>query len=509
MGAVAAITKLMTNPFNINRDPAADPRTRRALDQLQCVLNSLLDSGVIVLAGPSRFKLGDITTRGAPGFDGEPGEDGRSIKGDQGERGLTGFGFPGFDGQDGEDAFPMPGPQGLQGLTGLGFPGFDGEPGEDGISIKGDKGDTGATGATGAGTQGVMGIPGFDGEPGEEPLWLMPPAAAPTPVRGDIDGLTISNNTTDPIYSIDLAAGVVVDSTTAILMQLSAAITQKALNVAWAVGSSAGLLDTGSIATATSTTYHIYLIRRPDTAVVDVIASTSASAPTLPTNYTQYRRIGSILWFGAVLTSISNASPGVVTWTALNNHGFAANDPVVFYAGTGVLPSQLVAGTTYFVKTLTNATQFTVSATAGGTAINTTGGSGTPVCARVRQFNQRGNQFLLKNMVGNFSNSSVGTTATSKAITTPAGIKTDALLSVGVLSGTVICLANFYSPDQADEAVDSSHSIVQSVAAGGLGLVQAIVRTDTSNQIRANTNAANGTVYISTIGWIDTRGRDL
>jgi hypothetical protein len=55
----------------------------------------------------------------------------------------------------------------------------------------------------------------------------------------------------------------------------------------WAVGSGNGGLDTGAI--ANNTTYHFYAIRRPDTGVTDVVFSTSASSPTLPTNYTQYR----------------------------------------------------------------------------------------------------------------------------------------------------------------------------------------------------------------------------
>lgn len=72
--------------------------------------------------------------------------------------------------------------------------------------------------------------------------------------------------------------------------------------------------------------------------------------------------------------TISNASPGVVTYT----NTFAANDPVVFAAGAGTLPSQIVAGTTYYVSaTGLSGSSFSVSATAGGTRINTSGGSGT------------------------------------------------------------------------------------------------------------------------------------
>lgn len=72
--------------------------------------------------------------------------------------------------------------------------------------------------------------------------------------------------------------------------------------------------------------------------------------------------------------TISNASPGVVT---LASHGLAVNDPVIFYT-TGALPTGLTAGTKYYVKTVLTANTFTVSATAGGTVINTSSaGSGT------------------------------------------------------------------------------------------------------------------------------------
>ena len=72
--------------------------------------------------------------------------------------------------------------------------------------------------------------------------------------------------------------------------------------------------------------------------------------------------------------TISQASPGVITKVA---HGLAANDPVVFTT-SGTLPTGLTAGTKYFVKTVLDADTFTVSATAGGAAINTSSaGSGT------------------------------------------------------------------------------------------------------------------------------------
>lgn len=87
--------------------------------------------------------------------------------------------------------------------------------------------------------------------------------------------------------TMSIAAGQVADSTNAVLMSLTAIAKTTS---AWSVGTAAGGLDTGAI--ANSTWYHFYVIRRPDTGVVDVVFSTSASSPTLPANYTQFRRIG-------------------------------------------------------------------------------------------------------------------------------------------------------------------------------------------------------------------------
>jgi hypothetical protein len=72
--------------------------------------------------------------------------------------------------------------------------------------------------------------------------------------------------------------------------------------------------------------------------------------------------------------TVTIASPGVITKTA---HGFVANDPFV-PTTTGALPTGLTDGTKYFVKEVLTADTFTVSATAGGAVINTSGSqSGT------------------------------------------------------------------------------------------------------------------------------------
>jgi hypothetical protein len=67
--------------------------------------------------------------------------------------------------------------------------------------------------------------------------------------------------------------------------------------------------------------------------------------------------------------TISIATPGVVTYT----NTFAANDPVVF-STTGALPTGITAGTTYYVSaTSLSGSSFKISATPGGSVINTSG----------------------------------------------------------------------------------------------------------------------------------------
>lgn len=72
--------------------------------------------------------------------------------------------------------------------------------------------------------------------------------------------------------------------------------------------------------------------------------------------------------------TVTIASPGVLTKVA---HGLSL-DQRVSLETTGALPTGLAADTIYFVKTIPTADTFTLSATQGGAAINTSGGqSGT------------------------------------------------------------------------------------------------------------------------------------
>lgn len=142
--------------------------------------------------------------------------------------------------------------------------------------------------------------------------------------RGIIAGLKLSNNSGDATNDIDIAAGACRDSTDARDLILATGITKR-LDAAWSVGTNQGGLDTGSIA---NTTYHVWLIKRSDTGVVDALFSTSATAPTMPTNYDYKRRLGMIKRAsGAILLFVQDGD--LFQWldptTVTLDHSSAAN----------------------------------------------------------------------------------------------------------------------------------------------------------------------------------------
>jgi len=75
---------------------------------------------------------------------------------------------------------------------------------------------------------------------------------------------------------------------------------------------------------------------------------------------------------GTATVTMTNANPGVVTWTA---HGMVVGDAVSFTT-TGALPTNIVAGTVYWVRTVPTADTFTLATTAALAAdIDTTAGA--------------------------------------------------------------------------------------------------------------------------------------
>lgn len=138
--------------------------------------------------------------------------------------------------------------------------------------------------------------------------------------RGYISGLEISNNVADATNDIDIALGMCRDSTDSVNIVLPTTITKR-LDAAWAVGDGNGGLDTGSIA---NTTYHVHVIRRSDTDVVDALFSTSATAPTLPANYDDFRRVGSIIRASAAILAFKQVGNTFLFDSPVTDHSSTA-----------------------------------------------------------------------------------------------------------------------------------------------------------------------------------------
>lgn len=172
--------------------------------------------------------------------------------------------------------------------------------------------------------------------------------------RGYIAGLALSNNGTDATNDIDIAVGVARDNTNAQDIVLASALTKR-LDAAWAVGTNQGGLDTGSIANGT---YHVWLIKRSDTGVVDALFSTSASSPTMPTNYDYKRRIGSILRESAAIVGFVQDGDDFYRKSAILDVN--ANNP-----GTSAVTRTLSVPTGIRVKAITHAS-LAIAAAGGG-----------------------------------------------------------------------------------------------------------------------------------------------
>lgn len=150
-----------------------------------------------------------------------------------------------------------------------------------------------------------------------------------SPLPGYLFGLTLSNNVADAANDIDIAAGSAADSTGVATLRLASGITKR-LDANWTVGTGSGGLDTG---TAADGTYHLFLIMRSDTGVVDVLFSLSATAPTMPANYDFKRRIGSIV----------RVSSAIVAFYQFGDEFYLKNRSTEFNGDTGTTAAVTLA----------------------------------------------------------------------------------------------------------------------------------------------------------------------
>jgi hypothetical protein len=156
-------------------------------------------------------------------------------------------------------------------------------------------------------------------------------------------GLTLSTAGSSATFGV--AGGMAADSTNTAMMTLPSAFTKT--TSAWAVGTGNGAMDTGTV--ANSTWYHVHQIKRRDTGLVDVLFSLSPSAPTMPANYTLFRRIGSMKTNGSAQWTKFHQHSDYFTWDTPVNDVNATNPGTTAVTRTLTVPTGIEVQASVFV----------------------------------------------------------------------------------------------------------------------------------------------------------------
>jgi hypothetical protein len=252
-------------------------------------------------------------------------------------------------------------------------------------------------------------------------------------LTGHLGGLGLSNSVGTPNTVLDVAVGSATSSDGTTLLGLASAFTGS-ISGTWVTGTGQNKLDAGSA--AADTWYHVWLIGGP-TVTTDILFSTSATAPTMPTSYTMKRRLGSFRLDGSV----------------------------------HILP-----------------------------------------------FTHRGDRFVWNTPLLDVTSANPGNAAVLYVLPVPPGVLVEALVNMGIVDTTVTAtFIQGYASDPAvvDLAPASNAAPLATLSTAfssgvsyAIGAVPA-VGTDTASRIRVRLvgTTALTTLYISTLGWIDRRGR--
>jgi len=247
--------------------------------------------------------------------------------------------------------------------------------------------------------------------------------------RSYLAGLQISNNAGDGDQDIDVAVGECRDSANGCDLVLAAGLT-KQLDAAFAAGTDAGGLFSGS--PANSTGYHVFIIKKDSDDTIDVGFDTSSVATNIPAGYTEYRRIG-------------------------------------------------------WIKTDYGAS------------------------ADIYGFTQIGDTFLWDNPFESVDEANVDqTSAALKTLDVPFGYRVKAMINVR-LHDSSDAITYLSSPDANDEEPSISAAPLASISltsSGDSAIANMEIYTNVSGQIRVRGSANANGFDITTLGWIDSRGRD-
>jgi len=178
-----------------------------------------------------------------------------------------------------------------------------------------------------------------------------------------IVGLIMSNNTSDLTNDIDFTLGAAIDSSN--LYNIPVSALTKRLDATFVTGTNQGMLDTGS--KANSTYYYIYAIgKSTDLTAGDILASTNASTPSLPSGWDLKKLIRQVYVDSVGITHITqnyntnadyslkyfqNCLSNNLSISANDQHwfGFRCNTDIIiqhisFFINTAVNGSKIVYG---------------------------------------------------------------------------------------------------------------------------------------------------------------------
>jgi hypothetical protein len=132
----------------------------------------------------------------------------------------------------------------------------------------------------------------------------------------------------------------------------------------------------------------------------------------------------------------------------------------------------------------------------------------------IKAFTQYGDSFYWTVQVSSVSNAAPGTSANTGTLTVPTGITVTSILTVSATEtnspgGTnYILVSSLAMTDSTPSSAIHTIAMQGNSAADVANSAQALVPTDTSAQIRYRSNGGSAlTIYINSVGWIDTRGR--
>lgn len=176
-----------------------------------------------------------------------------------------------------------------------------------------------------------------------------------TPMPNYITGLNMAASGSAAV--VQVGPGYATDSTQTVLMHRSVTDT-KGVGGPWTAGGGNGGLDTGS--PAANTWYHVYIIIPTAGGTTDLLISLSATSPTMPSGYTQFRRIGAIRLDGSKNVNNFTAIGDEFLWLAPVTHDYDAT-----VSSTGGSPTAVTLTVPTSIKVWAKVRAFFSGATSG------------------------------------------------------------------------------------------------------------------------------------------------